>query len=143
MHFHFHAHMYSCNNHSSNSSKMWGKEEGVFFSKLCLVWRVNCSLFTFHLDQSTFHASVYILFLRVGGDVNAKSSQVPDVFIKEFPIAIHFYPIQMFSSFHLYRWTKGEKHQAWHWNLLLWGVPLFYLFLSDGQIKLAHCKTKN
>ncbi len=71
---------------------LWVGGKGFFFSKLCLVWRVNCSLFTFHLDQSTFHASVYILFLRVGGGVNAKSSQVPDVFVKEFPIEI-FLPV--------------------------------------------------
>jgi len=70
------------------------------------VWRVNCSLFTFHLDQLTFHASVYILFLRVGGGVNAKSSQVPDVFVKEFPIAIHFYPICFGKCFPPFTYTS-------------------------------------
>jgi hypothetical protein len=88
---------------------MWGKEEGVFFPKLCLVRRVNCSLFTFHLDQSTFHASVYILFLRVGGGVNAKSSQVPDVFVKEFPIAIHFYPICFGKCFPPFTYIAGPE----------------------------------
>ncbi len=55
-------------------------------------------------------------FLWVGGEeeegVKAKSSQVPNMFSKEFPIAPHFYPIyacQMLSSFHLYTWAKERE----------------------------------
>ncbi len=35
-----------------------GGEEGDIFCKLCLVWRVDCPLITFHLDSrySPFHA---------------------------------------------------------------------------------------
>jgi hypothetical protein len=54
--------------------------------------------------------------LWVGGEeeegVKAKSSQVPNMFSKEFPIAPHFYPIyacQMLSSFHLYTWAKERE----------------------------------
>jgi hypothetical protein len=45
---------------------LWGEE--VFF-KLCLVWRVDCPLFTFHLDngQLTFHERVFF-----GGRVSMK-----------------------------------------------------------------------
>ncbi len=37
-----------------------GGWKGVFFSKLCLVWRVDCPLFIVHLDngQLTFYASL-------------------------------------------------------------------------------------
>jgi hypothetical protein len=41
-----------------------------------------------------------------------ESSQVPDMFLKEFPIAPHIYSISfgiMLSSFHLYRWAKGRN----------------------------------
>jgi len=78
------------------------------------VRRVDSPLFTVHLDseQSTFHASFFFGFLvggRAGGGwaVKAKTSQVPDMFPKEFSIAPHFYHIcfwQMLSS-----WAKGEE----------------------------------
>jgi hypothetical protein len=41
-----------------------------------------------------------------------ESSQVPDMFLKEFPIAPHIYSICfgiMLSSFHLYSWAKGRN----------------------------------
>ncbi len=60
--------------------------------------RVDSPLFTVHLDseQSTFHTSIFILFLvggRAGGAVKAKTSQVPDMFPEEFSIPRHFYHI--------------------------------------------------
>jgi len=66
----------------------WGGETGFFFFKLCLVWRVDCTLFTFHLDsgQLTFHASF------------------------------------SYGAF--------------------WGASIVSFFLSDWQIKLAHCGKK-
>jgi hypothetical protein len=41
-----------------------------------------------------------------------ESSQVPDMFLKEFSIAPHIYSTCfgiMLSSFHLYRWAKGRN----------------------------------
>jgi len=66
-----------------------GVERGVLFFKLCLVWRVDCTLFTFHLDseQLTFQES----------------------------------------------FSCGA----------FWGASIFSFFLSDWQIKLAHCGKKS
>jgi len=67
----------------------WG---GSLSPKLCLVWRVDCPLFTFQLDsgQPIFNASFFLFlfsfFLVQGGGLKAKSSQVSDMFPKEFPI---------------------------------------------------------
>jgi hypothetical protein len=53
---------------------------------------------------------VFCFFFVWGGGVKSKSSQVSDMFSKEFPIAPHSYMLwQMLSSFHIYRCAKGEK----------------------------------
>jgi len=50
---------------------------------------------------------------------------------------------QVLSSFHLYRWTKGEGTLFFKIEPSILGdTPWFHLFLSDGPIKLAHCKKK-
>jgi len=48
--------------------------------------------FDFPLGQSTFHASFFFFGWR-GRVVKGESSQVPDMFLKEFPRAPHFYSI--------------------------------------------------
>ncbi len=57
---------------------------GVPFFKLCLVPSVDWPL------SLSIHAFLFFIFW--GSGVKAKSSQVPDMFPKEFPIAPHFYP---------------------------------------------------
>ncbi len=62
-----------------------------FVSKLCLVWRVDCSLSTWTEDFPC-----KILFFGGGGaagGVKAISFQVSDMFPKMFPLAPHFYPV--------------------------------------------------
>jgi hypothetical protein len=44
--------------------------------------------------------------------VGGGSAQVPHMFLKEFPIAPHFYPIcfdKCCPPFHLYSWAKGDE----------------------------------
>jgi len=75
---------------SSSETELVGG--GSLSPKLCLVWRVDCPLFTFQLDsgQPIFNASFFLFlfsfFLVQGGGLKAKSSQVSDMFPKEFPI---------------------------------------------------------
>ncbi len=66
-----------------------GRGDFLFF-KLCLVWRVECSLSTWTFD---FPSKFFFSLLLLGWGFKAKSSQVSDMFLKEFPIASHFYPI--------------------------------------------------
>ncbi len=63
-----------CNEGASLSFFVSEEEGGVFLFKLCLVWRVDCPL------------------------VKAKSSQVPDMFREEFPIAHWFCPIYALAN---------------------------------------------
>ncbi len=67
----------------------WG-EKGVFFSKFCLVWRVECSLSTWTVE---FPCKNFFGGCWGPGCVKAKSSQISDMFPKEFPITPHFYLI--------------------------------------------------
>jgi hypothetical protein len=69
---------------------------GFFFQ---IVFDVESGLSTIHfpLGQSSLHAS-FFFFLNIRGEgqrggVKTKSSQVPDMFFKEFSIAPHFYLI--------------------------------------------------
>ncbi len=72
--------------------------------------------------------------------------QVPTVLPNMFSIAPHFYPIcffwQMLSSFHLYRWAKGEEFYTSKYNLLFWRASIASFIFSDGSIKLACCNPK-
>jgi len=83
-----------------------GGEREFFFSSWCLVWRVDCSLSTWTVHSPLFMQAFcllvclfcFVLFCFVSplgwGRVKAKSPQVPDLFLKMFPLAApHFYPI--------------------------------------------------
>jgi len=63
---------------------------GGFVFKLCLVWRVDCSLSTWTED---FPCKILFLGEGAAGGVKAISFQVSDMFPKMFPLAPHFYPI--------------------------------------------------
>jgi hypothetical protein len=49
---------------------------------------------------------------------------------------------QMLSSFHLYRWAKGEDFYTSKYNLLFWRASKISFNFSDGSIKLAHWNPK-
>jgi len=72
--------------------------------------------------------------------VKAKSSQVPNMFSKKFPIAPHFYPICSCKCCP----PLGQRKRTLYFELLFWGVSLvsFFLFFSDGPIKFAHYHTQ-
>jgi len=63
---------------------------GLLFFKLCLVWRVECSLSTCTFN---FPSKFFFSLLLLGRGFKPKSFQVSDMFLKEFPIPSHFYPI--------------------------------------------------
>jgi hypothetical protein len=70
-----------------------------------------------------------------------EGSQVPDMFLKEFPIAPYIYSMCfgiMLSSVHVYRCSKGRNSMLPNKKLLFWVALIVSLFLSDGPIKLAH-----
>ncbi len=67
-------------------------EKGKFFQVVFWCGEWDCPLFTFHLDSGQWTLSVNV-FLWGGAGVKGKSSQVPEMFLKEFPIARHIYPI--------------------------------------------------
>jgi len=103
----------------------------------CGEWTVHCSL-------STFHTS----FLGVG--VKSKSSQVPDVFPKEFGIAPHFSPIcfgKSCSPFTYIVRPKGRNSVNKHRTLHFWEAPKFpFCEWSSNQIgslqnKQGVCRT--
>ncbi len=107
----------------------------------CGEWSVHCSLSTWTVDFPCKFCILFFLNCVFGGGkgVTAKSSQVPDMFSKEFPIAPHFYPI-CFGKCCPHIWAKG-------WGTLHFKIEPFILgnlhslsLLSDGPIKLAHCK---
>jgi hypothetical protein len=61
------------------------------------------------------------------------------------PLHLTFIPIcleKMVSSFHLYRWAKGEELCTWKWSLLLLGVFIVSVLLSGEPIKI-HSLQKN
>jgi hypothetical protein len=66
---------------------LWVQGRGFFFQVVVELW---CGEWTVHLDgwQLAFHFFVWGV-----GAVKPKSSQVSDLFPKEFPIAPYFYPI--------------------------------------------------
>ncbi len=103
---------------------------GVFFFKSCLVWRVDCSLSTWTVDFT------YKLFVFVFGGGRApppskqtvpkfltcspkeipsfshippKSSQVSDLFLKEFPIAPQIYHIFFGKCCPPFTYISGPK----------------------------------
>jgi hypothetical protein len=49
---------------------------------------------------------------------------------------------QTLSSFHLYRWAKGEEFYTSKYNLLFWRASVVSFIFSDGSIKLACCNPK-
>jgi len=79
-----------------------------------------------------------------GKAVKAKSSQVPDMFLKEFSITPHFYPVCFDKHCPPFTYIAGPKGR----NSILkiepsiWGATIISFFLSHGSIKLAHCKKK-
>jgi len=102
---------------------------------------VQCSLSTWTVDIPCKFCILFFLNCVFGGGmgVKAKSSEVPDMFSKEFAIAPHFYPI-CFGKCCPHSWAKG-------WGTLHFKIEPFILgnlhslsLLSDGPIKLVHCK---
>jgi hypothetical protein len=88
---------------------------GFFAFNLCLVWRVDYPLFTFHLDSGlSMQVFLFIYFDlfcfggELGKTIKGKSSQVRYMFLKEFSIAPHFYPVYALANIVLL-WAKGEE----------------------------------
>jgi hypothetical protein len=86
----------------------------------------------------------FVSFFLVGGRaggvaVKAKTSQVPDMFPKEFSVAPHFYWICFGKCCPLFTYIAGPKGK--NSKLLsrtsVWGESIVFFFLSDGPIKLA------
>jgi hypothetical protein len=79
-------------------------------------------------------------------EFKAKSSQVPDMFLKEFPIALHLYPIcfgKCCTPFTHIGGPRGRKSILQNiYPSILGSLHSFFFFLSDGPIKLAHCNKK-
>jgi hypothetical protein len=113
-----------------------GGKERVFFSNLCLacrVWTVLCSLSTWTGDSR--------LSMQVFGRGVFKEG-TPDMFANSTSLLSHML-WQMLSSFHLYMSAKGKKFYTFQVEPS--GLGSFHSvssFLSDGSIKLAHCKKK-
>jgi hypothetical protein len=78
---------------------------GRVFIKLCLVWRVNYPLFTFHASFSFPPFS--------GGEEEQKVPQVLDMFPKEFPVTTHFYPICFGKCCPPFTFIGGPKGRNW------------------------------
>jgi hypothetical protein len=92
---------------------------GVFFQ---VVFGVENALSTVHfpLGHWTIEFPCKLLFLFVclgGGDVKAKSYQVPDMFPKEFSIAPHFYPICLANVVLLSNIYLGQSKGTWHFKI--------------------------
>jgi len=90
----------------------------IFFSSCvwCREWTAHCSLSTWPVGSQVFmHAFICLGGEWVGVRFKAKSSQVPDMFPKEFPIVAHFYPNmlwQMLSSFHYIARPKESNFEG-------------------------------
>jgi hypothetical protein len=69
------------------------------------------------------------------------SQYFPQNFLHTSSLLSHM-PWKMVSSFHLYRWAKGEELYSSKWSLLFWGVSNVSFFWSDGPIKLARRQNK-
>jgi hypothetical protein len=73
-----------------------------------------------------------------------KVHQVPNVFLKMFPITSHFYPIWFcpkLSSIHLYRWVKGEIWYFHNLGIETSIVGSFQCFsIAAYDIKMTLCK---
>jgi hypothetical protein len=123
----------------------WGEGEFCFF-KLCLVWRMGCLLFTFHLDSGrlTFHVNFFSFCLFVcGRGIKAKSYQVPDMFPKEFSIAPHFYPICLANVVLLSRTYLGQRGGPAHFKIepsILWSLCSFFVFWVMGQSNVTNMR---
>jgi len=81
-----------------HSSPNWpfyscGCEGGFCFLKLCLKFGVESGLATIHFPLGRFTVAFPFVGFRGWGVVKAKSSQVFDLFPKEFPIAPYLCPI--------------------------------------------------
>jgi hypothetical protein len=116
----------------------WGGA-GQFFLSSC-VW----------CEERTVHCSLsrqdFFLFWGGGaGFVKAKSSQVTDMFPKEFQIAPHFYPICFGKCCPPSTNIGGQK--AWNGYFKrepsILGSLHSFIFFSDRPIKLAYAKEKN
>ncbi len=121
-----------------------------FFFKLCLVWRVDCPLFTFHLDsgQLTFQGSFW------GAGVFPWSSQeVPKGFSK-FPVCspICFYSTTLLSPmlrpkvlpFLTYIARPMGRHSILQQQTFILGsLQSFSFFFCDGPINVTLCNQKN
>jgi hypothetical protein len=70
-----------------------GCEVGVCFFNLCLNFGVESGLSIVHFPLGRLTVGVPFFLGLAGGVVKPKSSQVSDLFPKEFPIAPYFYPI--------------------------------------------------
>ncbi len=77
---------------------------GSLRPNLCLVWRVDCALFTFQLDSGhpTFNASFFLCFFFFSGfrvrGLEAKCSQVSDMLPNEFAIALCVFRVTLCVS---------------------------------------------
>jgi len=84
------------------------------------------------------------LFFPCGGWGVCPSKEFPSshMFPKKFQITPHFYPICFGKCCppHLYKWAKGGELYTSKWNLLFWRASIVSFILSDGPVKLAHCK---
>jgi hypothetical protein len=78
----------------------WGLGQGrrFFLLKLCLVWRVDCSLSTWTVDNQLSMRALGGLSMQAWRGVKSNSSQVPDMFLEEFTIGPHFYVWQMLGQ---------------------------------------------
>jgi hypothetical protein len=108
---------------------MWVRGRGLFFQFVfelwCGEWTVHCSLSTWTVD------SWLSIFLGLaGGVVKPKSSQVSDLFPKEFPIAPYFYPICFGKCCPPFIYIDGVSYCLW---------PMFPLGAYDRICGRAPC----
>ncbi len=89
---------------------LWVGGEGCFKKKV--VFGVKSGLCTLHfpLQQFTFHE--FFLLVFGGHGVKAKSSQVSDMFPKEFIITPHFYPICFGKCCPAFTYIPGPKGRS-------------------------------
>jgi hypothetical protein len=124
----------------------------LFSCVWCGEWTVHCSVHfplgpwtvNFPRKFCLFRAIVFFCLGDGGGEGQSKEFpsflHVPQRVPNSTSLLSHML-WQMFSSFHLSRWAKGEELHTLKQNLLIWiAFIVSFLFLSDGPIKLAHCE---
>jgi hypothetical protein len=114
-------------------------EWGAFCFKLCLVWRVDCvhcSLSTWTVDSRlSMQASVFFSPLFLAGQ--SKSSQVTDLFLKEFPTAHHFSPLCKYCPPFTYIGGPKGRNSVTENRTFHFGEPPFFWVIGQSNWLIA------